>query len=160
MKLQWGALLASVGIPLGLGTLSGFLTGPETSGAWYQALKKPSWQPPRAVFPVVWTVLYALMGLAAYRVWAAGGDNGLALALYALQLGLNIAWSFLFFRARNLTLALVDIVALLGVLLATVAAFYRVDPTAAYLLVPYVAWLMLATALTTYLYANNPPATN
>lgn len=152
--MDWG-LVAAVSIPLGLGLLAGFLTRSKSKGGWYASLSKPSWTPPGYLFGPVWTVLYILMGVASWRVWKAGGGRQ-PMALYALQLIMNLAWSFLFFKAQNLQWALFDIMGLLGVLVATTAAFYRVDRTAGLLMLPYVAWVAFAAALTISLYRKNP----
>lgn len=151
--VQWG-LVASVALPLGLGALAGYATRGDVKGQWYQSLEKPGWQPPSYIFGPVWTVLYVLMGVAAWRVWKAGGRTE-PMTLYALQLGLNVAWSFLFFRARNLKWAVLDILALLSVLVATTTSFYRVDKVAGYLMMPYLAWVTFATVLTLSIYTKN-----
>jgi tryptophan-rich sensory protein len=119
-------------------------------GSWYRRLDKPAWNPPDRVFGPVWTALYLLMGIAAVRVWQArrgGRDVGPALALYAVQLGLNLAWSWLFFDRRRLDLALADIAALDVAIAGTALAFGRVRPEAGLLLVPYLAWSTFATVL-------------
>lgn len=146
-------------VPLGLGALTALHTRDATGsrgaeGAWYRSLRKPWWTPPRAAFPVVWTALYALMGVAAHRVWAAGG-GALPLGLYAVQLALNLAWSFVFFRFQKLGWALVNVLALWVAVAATTASFYGVDTTAGHMMVPYLAWVTLATALTAHIYAAN-----
>ena len=149
------SLAVCIAIPLLLGSLAGYATRGETMGQWYTSLQKPSWMPPRFVFGPVWTVLYILMGIAAWRVVKAGGGQH-PLALYGLQLGLNVAWSFMFFSAKNLKWALLDIIALLGVLVGTTFVFYRVDRVAGYLMIPYVLWVAFATLLTLNLYLTNP----
>lgn len=154
MKLNW-KLAASIALPLGLGLGVGFLTRDETSSQWYKNLKKPEWQPPAFVFPIVWTTLYILMGIAAYRVWAAGGRRD-PMVLYGVQLALNIVWSLVFFRAKSLRGALYIILALLPLIVATTASFYSVDRVAGHLMLPYVAWVSLATALTLNINMNNP----
>lgn len=148
------SLLLSIALPVTLGFATGWSIRDETRGAWYMSLKKPTWQPPAYVFGPVWTVLYVLMGVAAWRVWRAGG-RGHPMTLYATQLALNVAWSFLFFKAHNLEWALFDIVALLGVLVATTASFAEVDVVAGRLMVPYLAWVAFATMLTVTLYVKN-----
>lgn len=153
MVFDW-RLVASVALPVGLGLGVGYLTRDETSSPWYRSLQKPSWQPPRQVFPIVWTVLYILMGVAAYRVWAAGGRRD-PMVLYGVQLALNILWSLVFFRAKSLQWSVNVIVALLAVLTATTVSFYGVDRTAGYLMLPYLAWVCLATALTLNIHMNN-----
>lgn len=153
-SLDWTALIA-VSVPVLLGAATGYLTRDDTKGEWYRSLRKPTWQPPSNVFAPVWTVLYVLMGVASWLVWRAGGGDH-PMALYAVQLALNIAWSMLFFRAKSLSFALFDIVALWGVLLSTVLAFHKVDPMAGYLMLPYLAWVTFAAVLTATLYAKNP----
>lgn len=147
-------LALSIAIPLGLGAASGWATRAETRGAWYESLRKPSWQPPRWVFGPVWTLLYVLMGLAAWRVWRVDGF-GVPLGLYAVQLALNLAWTFVFFKYKNLRLALAEILALLATIVATIVSFASVDATAAAMLLPYAAWVTFATLLTARLYRDN-----
>lgn len=151
------SLLLCIALPVGLGLLAGMATQADARGEWYKSLKKPPWQPPSYVFGPVWTLLYILMGVAAWRVWKAGGGKQ-PMILYGVQLVLNIAWSFLFFKAHNITWALFDIVALLSVLVATTSAFFRVDRTAGYLMMPYLAWVTFATALTFSVYSRNKQA--
>lgn len=148
-------LALSIGIPVGLGALSGYATRGETQGEWYTSLKKPSWQPPKWLFGPVWTTLYILMGVAFWRVWRAGAPT-VPMVLFAVQLALNIAWSFLFFKKHDLTLALADILALLAAIIATAVTFYDTDRTAGLLLLPYLAWVTFATGLTARLYSLNP----
>lgn len=115
----------------------------------YGLLKKPSWQPPPRVFGPVWTVLYGLMAGAGYRVWksAPGPGRNRALALWATQLGLNAAWSPLFFGRKRPRAALADLALLLPAVAATTAASARVDGKAGAMLAPYLAWTGFATAL-------------
>jgi tryptophan-rich sensory protein len=141
-------------LPLLLGSWAGYATRAGGQSAWYLSLRKPSWNPPARVFGPVWTVLYIMMGLASWLAWRAGAGF-VPMALYAVQLALNIAWSFLFFEARSLRWAALDIGALWVVLIATVAAFFRVDAWAGALMLPYAAWVTFATALTAALNARN-----
>lgn len=137
------------------------LLNPHGPGAFprYPTLKKPSWNPPNYLFGPVWTVLYAAMGYASWRVWALGGGP-VPLGLYAAQLAMNLAWSPLFFKAHNLKAATIDITALVGVLGATIYSFAQVDPLAAQLMLPYLGWTSFATALTWNIYLNNPPVSH
>ncbi|KAL4431592.1 hypothetical protein ABPG77_001434 [Micractinium sp. CCAP 211/92] len=148
------SLAVSVGVPVLGGMVIGTTVAPEIPN-WYSKLKKPSWTPPSWLFGPVWTVLYAAMGVASHRVWAAGGGP-LPLGLYAAQLVLNLAWTPLFFKAHNLKAATVDITALVGVLGATIYEFSKVDTLAAQLLIPYLGWVSFATALTINIMQNNP----
>ena len=135
-----GCLL--VGGLAGLSTMDGVRT-------WYPTIAKPSWTPPDAVFGPVWTVLYLAMGFAAWRVWRCGPSPRVAraLTLFGVQLGLNAAWSPIFFALHRPAVALAVIVALDVTLAATLAAFRRVDRVAALVLVPYFLWCLFATAL-------------
>lgn len=128
------------------------------TGPWYDALRKPPFQPPKWVFGPVWTVLYAAMAVAAWRVWRRAGWDGARgpLTLFLVQLALNVAWSWLFFAWRRPDLASVEIVVLWLAILATLLAFLRVDRAAAWLLAPYLAWVTFATALTIALWRLNP----
>ena len=118
-------------------------------GTWYVALNKPSFNPPNWIFGPVWTVLYATMAIAAWRVWRiVGWRNGFeALFLFAIQLGLNLAWSVLFFGLHRVGAAMVCIVALWLGIAATAAAFRKIDRLAAWLMVPYLAWVSFAALL-------------
>lgn len=118
-------------------------------GAWYAGLEKPPWTPPGAVFGPVWTVLYAMMAVAAWLVWKRRAVTavGPALVLFVIQLALNAAWSWLFFGLERPDLALIDIAVLWAVILATTALFWRVRPLAGWLLLPYLAWVSFAAAL-------------
>jgi tryptophan-rich sensory protein len=129
------ALVAAVG---GAATASGLQS-------WYRALHKPSFNPPDWVFGPVWTLLYLMMAIAAWRVWRGGGrDRAVALALWGVQLALNLAWSLIFFGLRAPGPALIDLAMLLAGIAATMVAFARTDRTAAVLLVPYLSWCAFA----------------
>ena len=138
----WIALCNAVGISSALATASG-------DSPWYQSLEKPSFNPPSWVFGPVWTALYVLMGIAAWRVWRRGGFTAhrAALTAFLLQLALNFGWSFLFFEFRQIELALLEIVLLWAAIVATMALFRRVDQAAAWLLAPYLGWVTFATVL-------------
>lgn len=118
-------------------------------GPWYQGLQKPPYNPPGWVFGPVWTLLYAMMAVAAWLVWRKAGFAGAAapLAIFAVQLALNLAWSGLFFGLRQLGWAFADIVLLWVAIAATIAAFARISAPAAWLLAPYLAWVSFASVL-------------
>jgi benzodiazapine receptor len=141
--------IASIAIALAVGAIGGLATASSVA-TWYVGLNKPAFNPPNAVFGPVWTILYVVMALAAWRVWraepAAGGRRR-ALTLYAVQLVLNLAWSLIFFGLRQPALALAEIVLLLAAVLATAAAFWRTDRAAGLMLIPYAAWVTFASAL-------------
>ncbi len=145
--MQWLVLALLLLICLGTAGLGAAFTNLSV-GDWYRTLKKPSWNPPNAVFGPVWTALYIAMAAAAWLVWRTGPpDRGRALAIFGIQLALNLAWSALFFGLRKPGLALVDIVLLWGAILATTIAFAGVSTVAAGLLLPYLAWVAFAAAL-------------
>jgi translocator protein len=126
-------------------------------GEWYASLRKPAWNPPNWIFAQVWTVLYAMMAVAAWLVWRRGGFTGqrLALSLFLLQLLFNALWSPLFFGLRNPPLGFLDIVLLWLALLATVVTFWKACLLAGALLLPYLAWVTFASALNLSLWRLN-----
>jgi benzodiazapine receptor len=142
-------LVVAVAVPLAVGALSGFATARGVS-IWYPTLVKPSFNPPAWVFGPVWTVLYVMMGVAAFLIWKTGFETDgvkLALALFAVQLALNGLWSILFFGMRSPGLALVEIVLLWLAIVGTIWSFWRVEPLAGALLLPYWAWVSFASVL-------------
>lgn len=146
----WIGLCATAG---GLGAIASV-----EAPAFYAALVKPSWAPPPQVFGPVWTLLYLSMAVAAWLVWRERGwarARG-ALGLFVLQLALNALWSWLFFAWHRGALALADIVVLALLIVATLAAFARIRRLAAWLLVPYLAWVAFATALNYSVWRLNP----
>lgn len=128
------------------------------AASFYAQLARPDWAPPASVFGPVWTALYVLMGIAAWLVWREQGAKGLALALalFIAQLGANALWSWLFFAWRNGALAFAEVLVLLALVIATVAAFWRVRRLAGALLIPYAAWTGFASALTFAVWQGNP----
>jgi len=128
-------------------------------GEWYASLKKPTWNPPGWVFGPVWTALYTMMALAAWLVWKRGGfaAQRRPLALFLVQLGLNAAWTPLFFGLHRPGLAFAEIVLLWLAIAATLATFWRVSRAAAWLLAPYLAWVSFAAALNLALWQLNHP---
>ena len=151
--VRWPILLVFVAVPVVLGALVGVLTG---RGPWYDALEKSPLNPPSWVFGPVWTVLYALIGVAGYLAWAAGeAHRHRAMGLWVAQLLLNLAWTPIFFGAEAPGAALLDIVVLLALIIATIVVFAQRSTVAALLLVPYVLWVTFATYLNAYIVANN-----
>ena len=128
------------------------------AGTFYQSLVRPPWAPPAWVFGPVWTVLYLLMTLSVWLVWREGGFRraGGALALFLFQLALNALWTWLFFVWHKGGLAFAEIVLLWLSILATAWRFGRHNRTAGALLIPYLAWVTLATALTWAIWQGNP----
>jgi benzodiazapine receptor len=126
-------------------------------GEWYAALKKPTWNPPNWIFGPVWSALYTMMAVAAWLVWRRGGFklNRLPLALFLTQLLLNALWSWLFFGLKNPALAFVEIVLLWLFIGGTIVAFWPRQRVAAWLLVPYLAWVSFASGLNFTLWQLN-----
>lgn len=121
----------------------------RTTGGWYDSLDTPVFNPPTWVFGPVWTVLYLMIGVAAWLVWRRTQARGRvdALTWWAVQLVLNAAWTPLFFGARMLWLAFAEILVLWAAIVATTAAFRGVDRRAALLMVPYLLWVTFAAVL-------------
>lgn len=120
------------------------------AGSWYRTIEKPPWNPPDAVFGPVWTLLYVLMAVAAWLVAREGirrRDVRVALGVYAVQLALNLAWSVVFFGLESPGGGVVVIAALLASIVATIVLFRPVRPLAAWMLVPYLAWVAFAASL-------------
>jgi tryptophan-rich sensory protein len=149
-------LLASVVVCELAGIIPSILTA-EDVAMWYPTLAKPAFTPPSWLFGPVWTTLYLLMGVALYLVWRSDRSRvrRVALAAFGVQLVLNAAWSLVFFGSRAIFGGLVVIVALLAVILPTMALFARIDRRAAALLVPYLLWVGFATALNYELWRLN-----
>jgi len=151
-------LIAAIMFSLIVGSLGSLVTttGP---GSWYTSLEKPFFAPPNWVFAPVWITLFILMGIALYLVWQCGTDNRdvqIALGIFGVQFILNVIWSFLFFGLQSPLLGLIDIILLWIMIAATIGAFYRVKKSAAYLLLPYIAWVTLAAALNGAVFFMNP----
>ena len=139
-------LAVSLAISLGIGGLSALFT--KDSMAVYAGVEQPPLSPPGWVFPVVWTILYIAMGVAAYLVWVENGpDRDKALWLYGIQLGFNFLWTIIFFNTQRYGFALLWLLALWGLILATIQAFSKENKTAGKLLIPYIVWVTFAAYL-------------
>jgi translocator protein len=154
---QVAGLLVWVAICLGAAGLGAWATTPEIDG-WYRTLRKPEWNPPDAVFGPVWTTLYIMMAVAAWLVWRQQGLYAARrpLGLFALQLALNVAWSWIFFGSHQVGLAALEIVVLWMAIAATIISFLRRSRPAGWLLVPYLAWVSFATVLNWTIWSLNP----
>ncbi len=151
------SLVVAILLPELVGALAAVATQ-SSVGTWYPTLAKPWFTPPGAVFAPVWITLYAVMGIASWRIWRAGSRRAtvqMALAAYVLQLLLNGAWSIVFFGTQSISGGLVMILLLLAALALTIRWFARVDRLAAWLLAPYLAWTAYATALNVALWWLN-----
>lgn len=142
-------LVFSIGISEAAGIIGSIFTA-RSVRTWYQELARPSFSPPSWVFGPVWTLLYALMGTAAYMVYRYGtgrSDVRIALIAFGVQLALNLAWSFLFFGLQNPGVAFFEILAMWIAIAITIVLFYRVSVPAALLMLPYLAWVSFASYL-------------
>lgn len=128
------------------------------AGPFYTELVRPDWAPSPSIFGPVWTVLYVLMGIAAWLVWRDGGFRAgrFALTLFLAQLAVNALWTWLFFGWHRGALAFADILVLWTLIVATVLAFWRIRPLAGALLVPYLLWVTFAAALNYTVWQLNP----
>jgi tryptophan-rich sensory protein len=150
-------LVASLALVVVVAAVGGAVTS-RSVGDWYEGLDRAPWNPPGWLFGPAWTILYLLMAVAAWLVAREGLDDSsvrLALALYGVQLALNLSWTLVFFGLRRPGAALLVIVVLLVTIVATAVAFHAVSPTAAWLLVPYLAWVAFAATLNAWVaFAN------
>lgn len=158
-RLDFFRLAACILVCQAAGIAGSFFTV-SSLGSWYAELVKPAFNPPGWIFGPVWTVLYTLMGVAAWLVWRRGDLSSppirSALVLFALQLLLNAAWSVLFFGLRSPGLALVDICALWFAIVATTWAFRPLSAWAAGLMLPYLGWVSFALVLNAAIWRLNP----
>ena len=146
MNIKWKELLIAIAIPLSIGLLSGLIS--KDSMITFDLLNKPIFSPPGWLFPVVWTILYILMGISSYLIYISSNPNKtIALTLYSLQLFFNFFWSILFFNFNLYIISFVWIVILWILIIMTIISFYSIDKNAAYLLVPYLLWVTFASYL-------------
>lgn len=138
-------LVLFVGVCLAVG----FIASTWSPGEWYQTINKPSWTPPNWVFGPVWTLLYIMMGVAAWLVWREFGFSGakVALGVFFVQLALNFLWSYLFFGIRSPAAAFIDLAFLWIAILVTIVLFWSRNTVAGALLLPYIAWVTYAGSL-------------
>jgi translocator protein len=142
-------LIVCIAIPLIIGLAGSFATSASIP-SWYSTLNKPWFSPPNWVFAPIWTTLYVLMGVSLFLVIREMKEISLyhpCILLFAAQLVVNLLWSVIFFGLRSPVLGLITIFILLGLIAATIYSFYQVSKSAAWLLIPYIAWVCIATAL-------------
>ncbi len=148
-------LLFFILVTSAVGASASVFTEPNIAG-WYAGLVHPSFAPPNWVFAPVWTTLYVLMAIAAWRVWRIAGTKSPEMAAYVLQLIFNFAWSAIFFAGHQIGLALIELCVLLALILTTTILFWRRDRLAGWLFLPYLAWTSFATALNYAFWSLNP----
>ncbi len=145
MKIRWKTLLISVAVPLIVGGIAGLIS--RGGMAAFAMMNKPPLSPPGWLFPVVWTLLYILMGVAAYLVLNSGAPQQAverALKVYGIQLVFNFFWTFWFFNLQWYFFAFFWLIVLWILILVTIVLFSRVSKTAAWLMVPYLLWVTFA----------------
>jgi benzodiazapine receptor len=151
-------LFACLVLCLGVGALGALVTTPEIP-TWYAGLIKPKWTPPNWVFPVVWNILYLMMGTSLWFLWQADPqrhERRRAITLFLIQLALNAAWSLVFFKLHQTKTALAIILLLAIAVAATIITSWRVDRRTAALLVPYLVWIGYAVTLNAGIVVLNP----
>ena len=156
MKIDWKKLLICLAIPLAVGGLSALISG-GGMGA-FAVMNQPPLSPPGWLFPVVWTILYLLMGYASYRVLTSGAEEQKirrALTLYGAQLALNFIWSPIFFGLSLYLVAFFVLIALWVMIYLTMRAFSEIDEKAGDLLLPYILWITFAAYLNVGVYLLN-----
>lgn len=154
MKTKWKSLVIFVGIALAVGGLSALfsMSGMEM----YKILKKPTLSPPEILFPIVWTILFVLMGTASYRIFETDCENReLGLIIYFIQLAVNFFWPILFFNLQAFFGAFLWLILLWILIFATIKEFYKCDKVSAFLLVPYILWVTFAGYLNFMVYLLN-----
>ncbi|HKM35504.1 MAG TPA: TspO/MBR family protein [Lachnospiraceae bacterium] len=142
-RIQWEPLIVSLLISLGAGALASILTA--DSMKQYMQMYKPPLSPPGVIFPIVWTILFTLMGIASYLIYLSPSeDKKPALTVYLIQLVVNVLWSVIFFRFDAYLLAFAWLVFLWYLIFITIKQFYPINKTAAILMLPYLAWVTFA----------------
>lgn len=147
-KIKLTELLIFVVITELVGVLSGLITGSAFS--YYSVLTKPPLSPPGLVFPIVWFILYALMGISAYLIYASDVDydkKKFALTIYGIQLFVNFLWSIVFFKLEQIGLSVAVIIVLLILIIYMITVFRKIKPAAAYINLPYLLWTIFAAYL-------------
>lgn len=155
-KVDIGALIISLLISVGGGFIAGIFN--KNSMMMYTNLQKPVFSPPAILFPIVWTILYILMGIAAYRVYMVIKETNTSkapLVLYGVQLLLNFLWPFLFFKFRLYGLAFIELVILFIFIILTTVSFFKRDKVAGILMIPYALWVAFAGVLNFFVWMLN-----
>ncbi|MCX2575458.1 TspO/MBR family protein [Pedobacter sandarakinus] len=150
MKFRPLALIVNILLTLSIGAAGGWATSTSVK-TWYKDLNKPGFNPPDWLFGPVWTTLYILIGIAAYLVWTKRDTIThfpRTVAIYLIQLILNLAWSFIFFYLHEIDFALAEMLIMLAVIIVNAAMFYKVDKVAGLLFIPYILWVSFASILT------------
>ncbi len=148
-------MLAFILVTLAVGAGASVFTEPSIP-TWYAGLNHPAITPPNWIFPWVWTTLFIVMAVAAWRVWRVVGLRSIEMAVYALQLALNFGWSLIFFSLHQIAAAFAEIAVLDAAILTTTLLFFRRDRLAGLLFLPYLGWTLFASLLTHDFLIGNP----
>ena len=153
---DWIALVASFVICFAAAGIGGMFTTRNIKG-WYRGLRKPSWNPPDWAFGPVWSILYALMAVSVWLVWDKDGSSAfIPISIFAIQLVLNVAWSWLFFYKKNIKGGFIEVLVFWAAILATIVAFIGSSLMASLLLLPYIVWVSIASYLNYTILKLNP----
>lgn len=153
MKIDYKKLLVSILIPVFLGSFVGFLTAPFND---YTSLNQPSFAPPGILFPIVWTILYILMGVSSYLIMQSNSNQKEeALFIYGIQLIVNLFWSIWFFIFQFYLFSFFWILLLIVLVVIMIKKFYNISKISAYLQIPYLLWLVFASILNLFVYFLN-----
>ncbi len=154
---KWISLLVLLLLPFVAGGIGSFFTDPVIPN-WYENLNKPFFNPPNWIFGPVWTLLYLMMGVAAYLVWRKRKEvlnAKFSLVIFIVHLVFNASWSIAFFGMQNPGLAFGNIIILWGMILFLIIRFWKIDKVAAWLLVPYLFWVSFASLLNYAIWSLN-----
>lgn len=153
MKIDFKKLLYHIFIPVFLGSLIGFITAPANN---YMNLNQPVFAPPGIVFPIVWTILYILMGISSYLISQSDSNQKEeALVIYAIQLLVNLLWSIWFFLCKWYLFSFFWILLLIVLVVWMIIKFYQISKISSYLQIPYLLWLIFASILNLFVYLLN-----
>jgi Tryptophan-rich sensory protein (mitochondrial benzodiazepine receptor homolog) len=153
MKIQWKKLIICIAIALITGIVSASLT--QNSMESFASLNKPNLAPPGWLFPIVWNILYILMGIASYLVLISKKSNHNALIVYITQLIFNFFWSIIFFNFKQYLFAFIWLILLWLLILKTIMLFFQISKPASYLMYPYLLWITFAGYLNLSIYLLN-----
>lgn len=154
MKVKIENLLISILIPLLLGLIASLLT--KNNMQIYNSLNMPGVSLPSYIFPIVWTILYILMGISSYIIFNTNNKSAKsALFIYTLQLFFNFTWSLIFFNLNNYLLSFIWLIILIMLIIIMIYKFYKINPIAAYLEIPYLLWCIFAAYLNYSIYILN-----
>lgn len=155
-KNNRSALVISILLPLAIGSLSTLISG---NRSMYFLINKPALSPPAFIFPIVWSILYILMGISSYIVYESNSSGkSSALKTYAIQLLFNFFWSIIFFGLSQYFFAFLWLLVLIILIAVMIYQFYKISPTAAYLQIPYFVWCIFAAYLNFMIYIMNKSA--